>query len=365
MKLKALLGIGLVIASLTLVGCSAGEEEIDVARTKTVEVEAVSNTSIDDVLVYYGHVESGQMTKLSFKSSGVLNEVYVVKGQSVAMGDPIASLDASDYSIQLEAARDGAQSVYASLNKATEAYNSAVGDYEDYEKLYEAGSISQSSLEKAKLNVDVSLQDVTAAREGYQQALRNVEALSKSVDELQMTSSVDGIVVEILYQPNEAVAAGYPVVVVRSDDAVFKTSIAQKDLKALELGQEVTLTFDEVSYRGTITLIGNTPDEVTRTFEVEVAIDGDVPLGTVGESRFVIGTYEGIIIPLEVVVKGDFDYVYVIEDGVAHKKPVEIINRVDDMLLVEGLELGDLLVMKGYNRLNDGDVVNVLNEVAN
>jgi RND family efflux transporter MFP subunit len=360
---KLLLGC-ISLSLLLLAGCGREAAADDVSRVKTVETQSVATSTTNEQIVYYGYVESGTMTKLSFKSSGVLESLHVAKGDRVEKGEALASLDASDYNIQLQAAQSGVQSVYATLNKATEAYHDAQSDYEDYEKLFESGSVAQATLDKAKLNLDVSEQDVNAAREAYQQAQHNLEALSKSVNELTMTSSVEGIVVETLYETNEAVAAGYPVVVVRSEDSLFKTSIAQRDLQYLSIGQPVAMTFTSETYKGEITAIGNTPDSSTHTYEVEVSINGEVPLGSVGEGVFNIGTYEGIKIPMEIVIKGETNYVYLVKDGFAVKQDIAIVKRIENELIVTGLDDGDQIVIKGFNRLNDGDEVNVLNEEA-
>ncbi|MBS7527441.1 efflux RND transporter periplasmic adaptor subunit [Fusibacter paucivorans] len=352
------------LSLLLLAGCGRESASEDVSRVKTVETQAVATSITEEQMVYYGYVESGSMTKLSFKSAGVLEALYVEKGDYVEKGEALAALDDSDYNIQLLAAQAGVQSIYATLNKATQAYNDAKSDYEDYEKLFAAGSISQAALEKAKLNFNVSEQDLNAAREGYQQAQHNLEALSKSVNELKMTASIEGVVVETLYEANEAVAAGYPVIVIRSEDSVFKASVAQRDLKHLSIGQPVTMRFTSETYEGEITAIGNTPDTATHTYEIEVSINGDVPLGSVGEGTFVIDSYKGIKIPMEAVIKGDTDYVYTIRDGIAVKQSISIEKRIKNELIVSGLQDGDQLVVKGFNRLNDGDHVNILNEEA-
>ncbi|MDK2867273.1 MAG: rane fusion protein multidrug efflux system, partial [Clostridiales bacterium] len=192
----------------------------------------------------------------------------------------------------------------------------------------------------------------------------NLDALSKSINELKMTADVEGVVVETLYETNEAVPAGYPVIVVRSEDSVFKTSVAQRDLQYLSIGQPVMMSFTSETYEGEVTAIGNTPDASTHTYEIEVSIDGEVPLGSVGEGTFIIGSYKGIKIPLEAVIKGDTDYVYIIRDGIAVKQDISIIKRIENELIVSDLQDGDQLVVKGFNRLNDGDDVNVLNEEA-
>lgn len=352
------------LSLLLLAGCGRETASEDVSRIKTVETQAVTISTTDEQMVYYGHVESGSMTKLSFKSAGVLEALNVEKGDRVERGAVLAALDDSDYNIQLQAAQAGVQSIYATLNKATKAYNDAKKDYEDYEKLFAAGSIAQAALDKAKLNLDVLEQDVNAAKEGYQQAQHNLDALSKSINELKMTADVEGVVVETLYETNEAVPAGYPVIVVRSEDSVFKTSVAQRDLQYLSIGQPVMMSFTSETYEGEVTAIGNTPDASTHTYEIEVSIDGEVPLGSVGEGTFIIGSYKGIKIPLEAVIKGDTDYVYIIRDGIAVKQDISIIKRIENELIVSDLQDGDQLVVKGFNRLNDGDDVNVLNEEA-
>lgn len=350
----------MLIMSLVLFGCTSDDVAEEETITKTVETMNVSESETEVVLSYYGYVTSDQMTNLSFKSSGILKALNVKKGDVVAVGDTIASLDQSDYQIQIDAANAGVLAVKASYLKADQAYQDAVRDYENYLALYNAGSVSKTTLDKITLSKDVAEADQMAAKEAYEQAQHNLKALEQTVSDLTMVSKVSGVVIETPFEVNEAVSAGYPVVVLRSEASVFKTSVAQKDLNKLFIGQTARMTLGDDVIEGLISEIGNTPDESTRTYDVEIAFEGNVPLGTVGEVDFITDSIVGISLPLEIVMNSDEHYVFVIRDGVAYKQNVTIDARVDNALIVSGLNEGDEVVLKGYTRLNEMDQVNVL-----
>jgi RND family efflux transporter MFP subunit len=353
-----------MLISLLISGCSKDDVVEDIAKVKSVETMVVKTSKIEKTLTYYGFVTYETFTNLSFKSSGVISNIYVKKGDVIHEGDDIASLDRTDYQYQLDAATSGVQAVKASLNKAVEAYEDAQADYESYKQLFESGSIASTNFDKVVLKRDVAKEDVNAAREAYDQAQHNLEALSQSVDDMTLVSRVSGVVIETPFEVNEMITAGYPVVVVRSENAIFKTSIAQKDLKLLSEGQTVKLMIDNQVIEGDILNIASTPDDSTRTYEVEIGMSEEMPLGSVGECSFLIDQIEGIAIPVEIVMSGEDEYVYVIRDGVAMKQVVKMIERIDNMMVVEGLSEGDHVVVSGFTRLNDMDEVNVLNEEA-
>jgi len=358
-------GILLLMLSLLLItGCRKEAVVDEVPKVKSVETMIAEEGITKENLSYYGYVTYDTMTNLSFKSSGVIANINVKKGDVIHVGDEIASLDRTDYQYQFEAASSGVQSVKATLNKAIEAYDDAQADYESYKQLFEAGSLSSVNFDKVVLKRDVAMQDVNAAREAYAQAQHNLEALSQSLEDLTLISRVAGVVIETPYEVNESISAGYPVAVVRSEDAVFKTSVAQKDLKYLSEGQAVMLTFDDRMLDGEIVGIGSTPDDETRTYEVEIAMSEEMPLGSVGDCTFVIDEIKGIAIPVEIVMTGEEQYVFVVRDGAARKQVITMVQRIDNKMIVEGLAEGDHVVISGFTRLNDGDEVNVLNEEA-
>jgi multidrug efflux pump subunit AcrA (membrane-fusion protein) len=55
------------------------------------------------------------------------------------------------------------------------------------------------------------------------------------------------------------------------------------------------------------------------------------------------------------------NYVFVVEDGTAHMRTVTLGHESDTMVEVcDGISMGEQLVIRGLNQLNDGDRVTVV-----
>jgi multidrug efflux pump subunit AcrA (membrane-fusion protein) len=77
-----------------------------------------------------------------------------------------------------------------------------------------------------------------------------------------------------------------------------------------------------------------------------------------------MGEVETVVIPASTVMlqEGTNErYVFVVENGVAVRKPVTLGQRFDDRLEITGgdLNVGDALVTEGQARLNNGQQVEI------
>jgi membrane fusion protein, multidrug efflux system len=66
-----------------------------------------------------------------------------------------------------------------------------------------------------------------------------------------------------------------------------------------------------------------------------------------------------------VIAQAAETYVYVVEDGTAHRRAVATGQRQDGRIaILEGVAEGEQVVTRGTQRLRDGAAVKVLNEPA-
>lgn len=386
-----------VLISLLLAGCSTADTTtMTTEKIKPVEIMEVNEETYSITLDYLGLVESGVLKKYSFKSAGKIEEVYVTKGDKIRKGDKLARLNTEDLNYALQAAKaqlDSAQAQYdsgvngatvqqinqAALNvkKAEEAYNFAQKNYDSLTELYNKNEISKQDLEKAELEMNLRKADLDIAKEIEAEAKQgisnetekmllaqveaariNYEQKKSMVDSATIISDIDGYVVDVLNKEGEIVNSGYPVVIVSNDNPVVTVGASQKDIDKIQIGQKAIVTVNEKEYLGTVSSIGALPDMQTRTYNIDIELEeNSLRVGTITDVTIILEEKTGILIPLNSIMKNGETYVYVIENGIAKKKTIELGDTIGANIVVNGLRNGDKLIINGFKDMTEGDKV--------
>lgn len=380
-------------------GCSIGNQEKGLTpKEKPVKVLSIKEEMRPDVLDYTGIVGSEALKKLAFKSPGKIDKILVKEGEKVKAGQPLIQLDTQDlkYSLaasqgQLEAAKaqydkaiqgamvEDIKQTEAGVQKAEAAYGFTKDHYEKMQKLHEAGAVSKSDLDKAKLELDTREADLNAAKEmekkiksgsrkedkatakgQMEQAMADYQYKMSLVDDAILTTKAEGYVVDILFEEGEMAGAGYPVIVVRSDEKILKVGLSSKDLKKVNLGTKAKVHINDEELPGEVTNISQTPDSEMLTYPIEIALShNDWPIASVGKAELIIGEIKGIWIPISAILSNGKDYVFIMKDGKAHQRDITLRESEGNYVRVEGLKPNEKLIVEGMKKLKDQDLVSV------
>ncbi len=177
------------IVLLTCVACgksTGGKGSESVVKVATIEPVNDATT-----LQHPGRVKAAQDVSLSFRVSGVLERILVKEGAHVSKGQLLAELDPTDYQVQLSAAEAEYKQIKAEAERVIALYNDSGTTANAYDK----------------------------ATYG----LKQIEAKYRHAqDELAYThlyAPFNGSVQKRLFDANETVGAGTPIITVISNDA--------------------------------------------------------------------------------------------------------------------------------------------------
>jgi RND family efflux transporter MFP subunit len=141
-------------------------------------------------VTYPGKVRAAADVNLAFRVSGMIAKVYVDAGDRVQKGQLLAEIDSRDYAVQLA---------------ATEAeYMRVKSEVDRIVALYGKGAVTPNDRDRAVFG----LEQIAAKREAHRNAL----------DDVRLRAPFDGYVQKRLFDANETVAAGTPVVSMISGD---------------------------------------------------------------------------------------------------------------------------------------------------
>ena len=391
---------GLLILTIILMasGCEVNPDNQDIESPIPVEVLRVVEETRPRKSSFIGTAQPGMTVQLSFKTGGRINEIRVEKGDRVKKGDILASLEKTDLAYaeslakaqlemvkaQYEKALNGATSedieqARLNVSKAEDVYRYAVEQFEEVERLYLQGTASKQVYDQAKLERDIRKSDLKLAKEMEAQVLKGarheeIKALEAQLESAQteydyrrsmlnnavLISGIDGVVMEVLSEKGEITGAGYPVVVLRSDEKIVYVGVPDKELKKITPETKVFIEYEEMQVESGVIRISEIPDTLTGLYNIEVKADEiDIPFGASVTVSFLYGEDKGIFVPITAINSGIEDYVYIVSDGRAVRRPVKIEGIDNFDARVTGIFEDEYIITSGVGRISAGSAVSV------
>ncbi|NGQ96201.1 efflux RND transporter periplasmic adaptor subunit [Brevibacillus sp. SYP-B805] len=400
---KKWLYLALIAGLLTTTACSGKDaSQAEARETKTVEVTSVKREKAVRISELSGTLLPAEEALVSFEVGGRIVQLNKNEGDPVKAGEVIARIDASDYALQVERANAVVEQTGASLaktnkgarqqeliqakamlDKAKIAYQKAAEDFKKYDKLYQEKAISRDAFENARDQVELAQRDLVAAeqaysltvqgaraedramqRSSYDQAVISREQAALSLAKTQLKAPISGTVISKLTSVGELINVGTPVYRVGNIDTLkVVLPVPDHEISAWREGETVSLTLYGSKRDGKVAKIYPATNQSTGTIGVEVSIPNpqhDWFAGQVVKASKQIAGREGIFVPVEAVISrgSNHPFVYLNAGGKAVKTEVTVGELQDNQLeITSGLKEGDQVVVKGGDRLFDGDPI--------
>ncbi|MBN2893737.1 MAG: efflux RND transporter periplasmic adaptor subunit [Bacteroidales bacterium] len=308
--------------------------EVSVIEVKTVEYSEQIRTT--------GRLSFNNEYKLSFKTGGIVEAVYVKEGQRVRAGKLLATLILDE--------------IEAKTSQANIAVEKAERDYNRIKELYADSVATLEQLQNAESQLQSAQHDLQVAQ--FNQSMSKIVAPS------------NGVIQKILVKENEITGAGNPIIVFGAENQgkVLIANISDVDVVKIEIGDKATLNFDafhETEFTGKVIEIAGMADPTTGTYEVKIQVNdpqNQLKSGFIGSAIITSSKVNrNIEIPIEAMLQANSKtgVVYKIENDLAIKQNVHIIKITNDKLLISsGLSENDKIVVEGFAKLK-GDSISV------
>jgi len=267
---------------------------------------------------------------------GRIIRLNVDNGQFIQEGAVVLEVDKDLLQNQLDIAR-------VNLQKAE-------NDLGRMKNLLGEGGVTQQQVDDAVLAVE----NLKAQIRGYE------KQLSLTV----VRAPISGTVTDKTVEKGAYIGTGMKILdLVNARRLKFQTYLREEEVFQVKTGQRIALTadmFPQRSFNGVVTFIDINADNSKRYLvEIELENPGGNLLkgGMSGYSKFSAGQTVNILaLPREAVVGSIRDAkVFVVEDGVAKLKQVQLGDIYGDIVEVEsGLREGETLVVAGQINLQDG-----------
>lgn len=372
--------IMLLISCLFLTGCSNSDQQVAEKSIREVSTEIIGSSEHLDTIFLSGNVVPTEIVKLSFEIPGNILQIAVNEGDYVTKGQTISTLNTKDYNLKVKAASaqyEGSKKQIESeipikIKQAQAQLDLTQATYDRLKTLYDVGGISQSQMDEitAKLTVDKeTLNQAIEAKDTAETNLKQAEAAldlaNSNIDSTILTSPIDGVILQKLFENGENIAAGYPVVAIGDINNVYvEVGVTDQYINSISKGQAVNAYIYglEKEVTGTIEEIGQLSDTATRTFPVKILInnsEGELKPGMTSKVSINVNSSDKILIPISSVINlsdGSAVYVYSDNTQTVTKKYIETGDIVKDKIeVVSGLSNGEKLVVDGQFVLHDGE----------
>jgi multidrug efflux system membrane fusion protein len=333
---------------LIVASCENRSKKESGAKENLIKVKAAEVVEKDIVITIHssGKLSAKTEQKLSFKTGGIINKIYVDEGQSVNKGQLLAELNLSEIKARVNLAEQALGKAERDFNRAGNLFKDSVVTLEQIQNAETALEVAKSNLEIARFNLKYS----------------TINAPSK------------GKILKRLTEENEVVGSGTPVFLFASSDGcwVVRTNLTDKDIINVRLGDSAMVKFDaykDTDFKATVTEIGKAADPYTGTYEVELTVwpvkDKKLISGFIAKADIYSDylTHKYIIIPIDALT--DYNetsgYVYEIKDSIVIRRKIEFIKILDEEVLISsGLMPGTKVVTEGINYINDSTKVTIV-----
>src|SRR5689334_8092040 len=356
---KLLTGASLAFAVFALAGCNEKAAEAP-APGRPVLVATVHYAAETPERSFVGTIRPRIETDMGFRVSGKVARRLVEVGQTVDVGQPLATLDEVDLKLQAEQAQ-------AEFSAATGVLAQAAASEQRAKDLRAKGWTTDAQMDLARAAAD-------EARARLNRAERSVDLTKNSLSYATLLADTKGVVTATLIGPGQVVASGQTAIrIARIAEKEAVVAIPETLLgRAKDGAASVTLWSEpDRKYAAKLREIAPSADPATRTYLAKFSLPGagdSVSLGMTATLTLADPATDRVAkLPLSALYnQGGNPSLYVVDDaGSLALKPVTVKSyESDNVLITDGVAEGAKIVALGVQKLDPAQKVRVVSSLS-
>jgi RND family efflux transporter MFP subunit len=356
---RLLAGASLVLLAIALAGCNETVAQ-KAAPLRPVLVATVHYEAESPERSFVGTIRPRIETDMGFRVPGKVAKRLVEVGQTVDVGEPLATLDEVDLKLQAEQAE-------AELRAATGVLAQAAAAETRAKDLRAKGWATDAQLDQAKAAAD-------EARARLNRAQRSVELTHNSLSYATLVADTRGVVTATLIDAGQVVASGQTAIrVARFAEKEGVVAIPETLLGRAKDGVATVTLWSEPDkkYAAKLREIAPAADPVTRTYLAKFSLPdaGDnVSLGmTATLTLSDPATMRVARLPLSALFNEGGNPSFYIVDGKGDVtlKPVTVKSyESNDVVVTGGVDEGAKVVALGVQKLDPSQKVRVVSSLS-
>jgi len=338
------MALATTVLSVVVTACAAPADQQTVAEApeKETPVQAAKVTkgalNLQNEIV--GTVEPSAAVDIYPKLNGDLQKLNAKKGDNVSKGDVLAEVSAS-------ALRDQLELDQSSLELAQK----------QYKNVYSSG-----------INANAVSDQLTQAEISLEQAELRLKQTKKNLADAVITSPISGQIVNANSELGEYVSPQAPLfTVVTLNPITLSAKLSANQMQKYLNETDATVLIPDLNqtFTAEITYLSPVTDQ-TGFYALEASVANDdlaIKPGMI--TKFQLQeqlVQDQLLVPTaSIVEKSGSSYVFVIVDGRAVQKEIEIVESQSELTAIKGeLSENDMIVVKGQTTLSDGNKVKLI-----
>src|SRR6059058_239697 len=356
---RLLTGASLAFAVFALAGCNELAAE-KVVPGRPVLVATVHYESESPERSFVGTIKPRIETDMGFRVPGKVAKRLVEVGQTVDVGQPLASLDEVDLKLQAEQAE-------AELRAATGVLAQAAAAEQRAKDLRAKGWTTDAQMDQARAAAD-------EARARLNRAQRSVELTNNSLSYATLVADTRGVVTATLVDPGQVVASGQTAIrVARFAEKEAVVAIPETLLSRAKDGVASVSLWSEPNrkYAAKLREIAPAADPATRTYLAKFSLPDageNVSLGMTATLTLADPATERVArLPLSALYsQGGDPSLYIVDaSGDVTLKPVAVKSyESNDVVITAGVDEGAKVVVLGVQKLDPAQKVRVVSSLS-
>jgi len=356
----AVLAVAVVLVSLT----NASAQQ----RQAAVLVDSVDQRRISDTQPILGRLAAIRRSDIATRIAGVVGAVSFQIGDRVRQGNTLVALDGSRIEIEKRSAEATVAVAQAGVEIARAKLKLAEQAFDRQAELKESTAFSRSRFDDLRQSAVQSRSELGEAQAKLQSAKVGLDRANYELRHTKIVAPFDGIAIARQAQPGQYVQAGGTVVTLLDiNNLEIAADVPGQLADGLRRGTKVEAVFEngtsvDVFVRTAIPLENRSTRTRPVRFKVElqemkpagIAVGGNVTLKIP-----VSAPREVVTVAKDALLRGrDGWMVFVVEDDKVQPRPVVFGQAVGDRMEIKsGLKQGEIVVVRGNERLRPGQAV--------
>lgn len=321
-------------------------DTLDNIRLIPVEVKEMQPEEFNHYIIVYGRVDADNYANISPEMNGKIKQMHVSEGQNVSKGQLLISLNTAAVEGQINAIKSNLDLAEQTFQKQDVLWKQGIGSEIQYLQ-------SKSQVDALKAQLD---------------------AFEAQMRMAQIRAPFNGTVNKIYPKVGEMAGPGFPVMeFVNLDKVTIMADISESYIGHVKEGNIVEVSFaslPDIKISRPIVRTSKVINNVNRTFEIELNFKNPKKqikpnmISTIHINDF--KAENALVVPSLAIrkdISGNYVYIAMKEDGtyIVAKKYIKTKKSYDDQTMVEGLDIGDKVITKGFQLVSNGIPVKVVN----
>ncbi len=314
----------------------------DSVKEKSIEViaQAITPQIFKTYIEVQGRIDADENVSLSTQMPGTITQINVKVGDAVTKGQDLALTDS-------RAIEQGLSDLQTNLDLATQVFQ------------------KQKNLWDQKIGTEIQFLQAKTTKESLEKKMGSIQ---EQIRMSKIISPINGTVDAVNIKIGQLVMPGMPSInVVNFSNLKVKADVAETYVSRIKKGNEVFVYFPDMndSITSKINYAARAINTLNRTFNIEVLLDNNKEYHPNMVAKLKINDFQSptpvVVVPVKFIQRGTSEaYVYVADGNKAVKKIITIGREYNGLAeITKGLGAGDMLIVAGYDLINDGDAITV------